>query len=130
LANDDIVDWIWVEIRSAIAPFPKKATKSALLQRDGDIVDLDGSSVLRIPGIKDSTYIVALDHRNHLRVRTAIAPILSNNLVNLNFKVAGFAYDNASTVNEPEVDLEGGVMEGGGDAILQYHSGTDSGLQF
>ncbi|MCB0811724.1 MAG: hypothetical protein KDB87_00895, partial [Flavobacteriales bacterium] len=42
--NDAIVDWVVLELRDANDPTTVVNTRSALLQRDGDIVDTDGSS--------------------------------------------------------------------------------------
>ena len=67
--NNAIVDWVAVELRDATTPTTVLATRSALIQRDGDIVATDGVSPLTFnnaPG----TYHVALRHRNHLGVMT------------------------------------------------------------
>jgi hypothetical protein len=71
--NDAIVDWVLVELRSASTPTTIVATRAALLQRDGDVVDKDGTSpvtFLAAPG----NYHVAVRHRNHLGCMTN-API-------------------------------------------------------
>lgn len=47
------------------------ATQSALLQRDGDVVDMDGTSALTFSQNTAGTYYVAVRHRNHLGVMTA-----------------------------------------------------------
>ena len=73
--NNAIVDWVVVELRNAVAPGTVLATRSALIQRDGDIVATDGVSPLTFnnaPG----TYHVALRHRNHLGVMTGNATAL------------------------------------------------------
>ena len=108
--NNDIVDWIEVEIRDASNPATRLATRTALIQRDGDIVDLDALSPLKVKGLADGTYHVGLKHRNHLTVRTQNTMALSNTASILNFTTAGVAYDNGSTNNEPMADLGGGVM--------------------
>ncbi len=64
LAADDIVDWIWVELRDSGDNTNIIAGQSALLQRDGNIVDLDGTSVLTISAVP-ADYYVAFKHRNH-----------------------------------------------------------------
>ena len=73
--NNAIVDWVHVQLRSAANNATVVATRNALLQRDGDIVDLDGTNQLRFvaPG---GNYYVAVLHRNHL-------PVLSANTINL-----------------------------------------------
>lgn len=66
--NNAIVDWVLVELRPAEGP-GILATRSALLQRDGDVVDLDGVSPVAIAAPAGS-YRVAVRHRNHLGAAT------------------------------------------------------------
>ena len=70
--NDAIVDWIFVELRSALDSTVVVETRAAMLQRDGDVVSpADGISPLVIPGTAGNSYFVAVKHRNHLGVMTA-----------------------------------------------------------
>ena len=71
-----IVDWVMVELRSVTTPSAVVVRRVALVQRDGDVVDLDGISALPIPAAQ-GTYMVALRHRNHLGVMTANGVALS-----------------------------------------------------
>ena len=64
-----IVDWIFVELRDKSNPALVLDTRAALLQRDGDVVDLDGVSPLRMT-VPIGSYNVAVRHRNHLGVMT------------------------------------------------------------
>ncbi len=74
VAGDDaIVDWVFVELRSEDDSTMVFATRSALIQRDGDVVDVDGTSNLQL-NIPDGNYYVCVKHRNHLGVMTA-APL-------------------------------------------------------
>lgn len=75
--NNAITDWVLVEIRDGNNHSTILATKSALIQKDGDIVDLDGISNLSVPGIGAGNYYVAIKHRNHLGVMSANAISLS-----------------------------------------------------
>ncbi len=61
-----IVDWVFVEIRSANDIKSVIATRSGLLQRDGDVVDVDGVSDLNFPDLTADEFYVAVRHRNHL----------------------------------------------------------------
>ncbi|MCR9287753.1 MAG: hypothetical protein NXI23_10245 [Bacteroidetes bacterium] len=72
-----IVDWVYVEIRSSIELDSVITTRSALLQRDGDIVDVDGTSFLSFPNTVAGPYFVVVRHRNHLGVMTVSAGDLS-----------------------------------------------------
>jgi len=70
--DDAIVDWVFVELRSALDFTIVVETRAALLQRDGDVVNpVDGTSPLSIPGTAGNNYFVAVKHRNHLSVMTA-----------------------------------------------------------
>lgn len=68
--NNAIVDWVIVEIRDSLNPVTIVARKAALLQRDGDVVDVDGVSPLLFSGTDAGNYFVAIRHRNHLGVMT------------------------------------------------------------
>ena len=82
--NNSIVDWVFIELRSAIAPTSVIATKSALVQRDGDVVDLDGVSPVAFTDMLGS-YYVAIKHRNHLGAMTATPIDFTNGAVNFDF---------------------------------------------
>lgn len=70
IAGDDaIVDWVRLELRSPGDNSLIVATRQALLQRDGDIVDVDGTSAVSF-GVPAGPYFVAVRHRNHLGCMT------------------------------------------------------------
>ncbi|MFN3875587.1 MAG: hypothetical protein ACK4L7_06715, partial [Flavobacteriales bacterium] len=68
--SDAIVDWLLLELRDDAAPATVAATRCALVQRDGDVVDVDGASPVTFRAAGGS-YHVAARHRNHLGVMTA-----------------------------------------------------------
>ncbi len=70
---DAIVDWVFLELRSKLNPASRLLTRAALIQRDGDIVDIDGVSPVLFKA-KTEDYYVVLRHRNHLGIMTS-API-------------------------------------------------------
>lgn len=74
--NDAIVDWAVVELRSSSDPAIVLATRSALVQRDGDVVATDGIDPLSF-AVAPGNYHVALRHRNHLGVMTSATVTLS-----------------------------------------------------
>lgn len=74
--DDAIVDWVFVEIRSKDNPSLAIATRSGLLQRDGDIVDLDGASPLGFAGLSVDSFYVVVRHRSHLG---AMSKLVSRN---------------------------------------------------
>jgi len=69
--NNNIVDWVFVELRdAAVSGTTIQQTRSALIQRDGDIVDLDGTSSLYFKNLNAGDYTVTVRHRNHLAIST------------------------------------------------------------
>ena len=62
-----VVDWVEVQLRNADDINEIVSSKSALLLRNGNIVDVDGVSGL-IMTAWEGTYYVAIDHRNHLTI--------------------------------------------------------------
>lgn len=75
--NDAIVDWVFIELRNALDPRTVLYTRSALVQRDGDVVDMDGVSDLVFTDAQAGSYFVSVRHRNHLGIMTAQAQALS-----------------------------------------------------
>lgn len=82
---DAIVDWIKIELRDPTDPTMVVATRSALIQRDGDIVDLDGVSPVALAYSGD--YYVVIDHRNHLGIMSA-EPLSLSGSVSYDFTTA------------------------------------------
>ncbi|WP_299207875.1 hemagglutinin protein [uncultured Dokdonia sp.] len=99
-----IVDWVFVELRDATDPSVIVASQSALLQRDGDVVSSDGSTSLQF-SIPESSYYIAITHRNHLG-------ILSANPV---------ALDNTTTMVDMTQNLSS--ISGGSLAVVQLTNG-------
>ena len=67
-ANDDIVDWIFIESRDASGAIV--GGTSAFLESDGDIVSIDGVSFPLVKDSGENGYIV-VKHRNHAPISTA-----------------------------------------------------------
>ncbi|MCX6318033.1 MAG: hypothetical protein NTW29_12125 [Bacteroidetes bacterium] len=74
LTADNIVDWVYLELRDNSGLNPGATvvqTRAALVQRDGDIVDIDGISPVYFKNLDaGATYTVAIRHRNHLGIAT------------------------------------------------------------
>ncbi|MBK7761816.1 MAG: HYR domain-containing protein [Bacteroidetes bacterium] len=100
---DAIVDWIFLELRSAANPSVVVETKRALLQRDGDIVShVDGVSPVFFPASANDDYYVSVKHRNHLGVMTSSALSLRGcNTASIDFTTSSPVYTNGSIVNAP-----------------------------
>lgn len=71
-----IVDWVFLELRDQANSSAVIATRSALLQCDGDIVDVDGVSPVTFD-IPADNYYLAVKHRNHLGAMSAVPVALS-----------------------------------------------------
>ena len=82
--NDAIVDWVWVELRDATNNTTISASTSALLQRDGDVVDVDGTSPVLI-NVTGKNYFVVVNHRNHLGAMSLNTIALSGTAATVDF---------------------------------------------
>ncbi len=84
--SDAIVDWVLVELREGVdnENTTVVASKSALLQRDGDIVGLDGTSPITFTE-DEGSYFIAIKHRNHIGVMMAVPAALSSVTSTLDF---------------------------------------------
>jgi hypothetical protein len=71
--NDAIVDWVFLQLRTSATSGAVIATRSALVQRDGDIVDVDGLSPVEFGTVTPGSYFVSVKHRNHIGVMTNAA---------------------------------------------------------
>jgi len=130
LPNADIVDWLLVEIRDASSASSATSATSlggqaAFIQRDGQIVGLDGNPVLSFDLQITQNLFVVLWHRNHLPVLSNYAVIPTNGIHTYDFTTAASqAYGNNQN------DLGGGVfgMIGGdanADGTINQFDGTE-----
>jgi hypothetical protein len=78
LGPNSIVDWVFVELRGSADLNTVVATRSALLQRDGDVVEVDGTSAVYFASSVPASYYVSVRHRNHLGAMTAGAVALAH----------------------------------------------------
>ncbi|MFZ4543932.1 MAG: beta strand repeat-containing protein [Saprospiraceae bacterium] len=83
--NNAIVDWVFLELRTGSSGATTVvATKSALLQKDGDIVSTDGVSPLSF-NTAPGNYVIGVRHRNHLRFETDQPILLSTVTTSMDF---------------------------------------------
>lgn len=75
--NNAIVDWVWLELRAANDNQRLINARSALVQRDGDVVDTDGTSSI-IMQAAPTNYFVVVKHRNHLGAMSSATINLSD----------------------------------------------------
>lgn len=85
-----IVDWVFLELRSEVDSTVVLATRSALLRRDGEIVDVDGESPVVFMDMPPQPYFVAVRHRNHLGAMSATAIYLDRLTTHLHFSDPSF----------------------------------------
>jgi len=85
--NDAIVDWVYVELRDKNDITNVLYGVSGLLQRDGDIVSMDGTSVLSIAAAPDD-YYVSVNHRNHLAIATDVTHSLISTTTSIDLTVS------------------------------------------
>ncbi|MEM6718961.1 MAG: hypothetical protein AAF611_06595 [Bacteroidota bacterium] len=124
--SDAIVDWIWVELRNQTNNTTASYARSALVQRDGDIVAIDGTSLLNFITTED-TYYVSVHHRSHLGIMSSI-PInfsMSTTIDFTNSAVTPTFGSNAQTTSGMPSGVSG-MWSGdvNNDTIVQY-SGTN-----
>lgn len=86
---DNMVDWVLVEVRSN-DKCTVLARKSAILRKDGFVLNPDGSCALTFNGLAAGSYYFVVRHRNHLA-------IISNALVPYPFTSV---YDFSSSVTQ------------------------------
>jgi hypothetical protein len=82
--NDAIVDWVFLELRDAATPATVVATRSALLQKDGDIVDIDGKASVSFDATAGKYHLV-IKHRNHIGVMSDNSIALSKSVIIFDF---------------------------------------------
>lgn len=122
--DNAIVDWVLLELRSASAPATLVATRAALVQRDGDVVDKDGVSPVTFTATTGN-YHVAIRHRNHLGCMTAAPVALSGTATNIdltNAATATFGTDARRTEGSRMLLWAGNVLR---DDVLRY-TGEDN----
>ena len=109
--DNAIVDWIFLEVRDPLDSLSVIQTVCGLLQKDGDIVDLDGVSPLVIPNLGIDDYYLAIRHRNHLPVRSSVKLPLSPTNSSYDFTTAlSQAWDNPSIVSNDAMKDNTGVF--------------------
>jgi hypothetical protein len=107
LSTNNIVDWIFVELRTGTSGATTVAyAKAALLRNDGIILNSDGTPLSFAGASSTTEYFVAIKHRNHIGFMTAsdttftittpllnftssLAPLYGSNPLRLAYPAAG-----------------------------------------
>ncbi|MBT8309136.1 MAG: hypothetical protein HKO72_09215, partial [Flavobacteriaceae bacterium] len=120
LADDNIVDWVWVELRDKLDNTLVVTGQSALLQRDGDVVGLDGLSDLSILAAPNNYYVV-INHRNHLSAMSFGTITLSETPVVVDFTDSLFTtFGSNSQVMLGSGDMALWAGDVNGDELVRY----------
>jgi PKD repeat protein/glucose/arabinose dehydrogenase len=119
------VDWVVVELRSGSNPAQVLATRCALVERDGDVVGVDGYPVLLF-NVADGAYFVSIRHRNHLGAMSSVPLMLTDGSGEADFTSATFA----TWGTNAQRDLASGKRglwngNANGDGALRYVGGTN-----
>lgn len=114
----NVCDWVLVELRDATNPSLIVAQKAAFLLIDGTISDADApiSGLVRFDHAAAGAYYVAIKHRNHLAVMSALPINLPNNSNLYSFiPAATRAYSNTQAYLKPNVyGMFAGDIDGNG----------------
>lgn len=112
---DAIVDWVVVAIHTAKTNGSMVATRSALLQRDGDVVRADGGSPLVFSNVGQGEYYVTIMHRNHLSIMSTDKIALTQDPVTVDFTTANtsgcmVAIGNKTAMRTGDVNHDGRLI--------------------
>lgn len=87
-----IVDWVFLELRSSTDFTQTVSTRSALLQADGNVVDMDGVSHVFFNNVPAGNYYIVVRHRNHLGLMTPGSLPMSSSIAYQHDFSTGSAY--------------------------------------
>ncbi|MCF8403897.1 MAG: hypothetical protein K9H58_08130 [Bacteroidales bacterium] len=121
IPNNEIVDWLLVELRDAASattadPSTTIAKQAAFIRSDGAVVGLDGSSNLEFSNSISDQLFVVLWHRNHLGLMSAFALTEAGGVYDYNFTTAmGMAHMNGQkSLNGSVYGMYAGDGDGNG----------------
>ena len=78
IPNNEIVDWVLLELRSGTGSSTVVKRRAAFLKSNGNIVDLDGSNPVSFSGIQNGSYYLVIYQRNHLSIMSSNPLLFSN----------------------------------------------------
>jgi hypothetical protein len=91
IPGSNITDWVLVELRqtpggaSTATSATMVARRAGFILQNGSIVEIDGSSNLRIPAGIDQNLFLVLWHRNHIGIMSASPSIKTLDIYSWNF---------------------------------------------
>jgi Concanavalin A-like lectin/glucanases superfamily/Metallo-peptidase family M12/Fibronectin type III domain len=117
--NNAICDWVLVELRQPGPPFNVLATRTALVQRDGDVVGFDGASPVTFDAAVGN-YALSIRHRDHLGVMTASAVALTSAPATIDFTSPATATYGTSAQKQVGTRMVLWAGDASGDGTLKY----------
>jgi hypothetical protein len=127
------VDWVFVELRDENDPTLVVDSRSGLIQRDGNIVSEDGST-LAFCYVNSGNYYVAVNHRNHLGVMSKTPIAMTDVATVIDFRDPttptfdfGIAVLPNPPINQAQVVVNQGVAMWAGNALFKDNSFLGSG---
>ncbi|WP_299886428.1 LamG-like jellyroll fold domain-containing protein [uncultured Lacinutrix sp.] len=124
-----IVDWIWVELRDKNTNTSVLHSTSALLQRDGNVVGVDGISPLSFNTSSLDDFYVTIKHFNHLGIMSLNTVYLSETTTIVDFTDANnqitYGTDAQTIFGMPNGVVAMWSGDANGDGRLNY-SGSQS----
>nr|WP_321236141.1 CSLREA domain-containing protein [uncultured Psychroserpens sp.] len=124
--DESIVDWIWVEFRDKDDNTNIVHGQSALLNRSGYILGVNGQNNLR-PSLPKGDYYIVIKHRNHLGIMTASPITINNNTALIDFADTNnditYGTNAQSTFGMPEDISSMWAGDANNDGIVQYSGG-------
>ncbi|MEM6327218.1 MAG: hypothetical protein AAF791_08880 [Bacteroidota bacterium] len=125
LDQNDVVDWVLVEVRTA-AQSESVGKAAALLLSDGTVLNASGTGGLVFDGITTGSYFVVVRHRNHLDAMTAAAHDFSASGAPPDLTASGATFGSGGTI-----EVETGVwalVPGDGDADGSVLAADETGV--
>ena len=116
-SDNAIIDWLTIELRDAAQPINILYKRNALLQADGDVVDIDGISPVNFTQTITGNYYICIKHSNHLKFRTLNAISLSQGVNSFNFSdnsIPLFGTNPLKTIESGVFGMYGGDFDGNG----------------
>lgn len=118
---DGVVDWVLLELRSALDSSLPVSRQAAFLLKDGSIVDTSGSGPVNILA-EDDMYFLVVHHHNHLSVMSALALTLGESATLYDFTTAqtqAFGTNPMKEVSTGKFALYAGESNGDGGVDAQ-----------
>lgn len=111
--EESVVDWVLLELRDSNDPTIIVTRRAALVQRNGEIVDVDSVSAVFFEGYSGEYYL-AVRHRNHLGVMSKNSITMDDALIEFDFRTEGL-YDRSDRAESPSYSRNGYQMLWAGD---------------